>query len=328
MALQIGDNYVLGKKLGAGSFGQIFEGKERKTGRRVAVKLEERRARHPQLHYEFRLYRALAGGAGIPTAHWYGEEGDYRVLVMDRLGKSLEQLFTQCGRKFSLKTVLLLADQMLARVEYIHRQQFVHRDIKPDNFLVGQGPFENVIFLIDYGLAKRYVDPATKEHIPFREDKQLTGTARYASLHAHLGREQSRRDDLEALGYLWVYFLKGKLPWQGLGAADPGAASAKYGRISGMKQEISLRALCRDLPREFCEYFRRVRALEFDETPDYAGLRRLLDGRRQREGYTTDYRFDWKQPRREERVASPPSASVPSHNSNENGATQVVELMR
>ena len=135
MSLRIAKNYVLGKKLGSGSFGQIFEGKERKTGRRVAIKLEERRAKHPQLKYEYRLDNALAGGAGIPAVHWYGEEGDYRVLVMDRLGKSLEQLFTQCGRKFSLKTVLLLADQMLARMEYVHRKQFIHRDIKPDNFV-------------------------------------------------------------------------------------------------------------------------------------------------------------------------------------------------
>ena len=326
MALQIGDKYVLGKKLGAGSFGQIFEGRERKTGRRVAVKLEERRARHPQLHYEFRLYRALAGGAGIPAVHWYGEEGDYRVLVMDRLGKSLEQLFTQCGRKFSLKTVLLLADQMLARIEYVHRQQFVHRDIKPDNFLVGQGPFENVIFLIDFGLAKRYVDPGTKEHIPFREDKQLTGTARYASLHAHLGREQSRRDDLEALGYLWLYFLQGKLPWQGLGA--DAEAEDKYHKIAEAKRALSPKELCRGVPREFCEYFRRVRALEFDESPDYAGLRRLLAARRQREGYEMDYQFDWKAAPGRPDAARASGSGSSGASDGKHGATQVVELMR
>ena len=198
--------------------------------------------------------------------HWYGEEGDYRVLVMDRLGKSLEQLFTQCGRKFSLKTVLLLADQMLSRIEYIHRKQFVHRDIKPDNFLVGQGPFENVVFLIDFGLAKRFVDPTTKEHIPYRDDKQLTGTARYASLHAHQGCEQSRRDDLEALGYLWLYFLRGKLPWQGLAPDDDGN---KYEKIAEIKKTIGLKELCRDVPREFYEYFKRIRGMTSDQTPDY-----------------------------------------------------------
>ena len=320
MALRIGDQYVLGKKLGSGSFGQIFEGKERKTGRRVAIKLEERRAQAPQLKYEYRLYNALAGGAGIPAVHWYGEEGDYRVLVMDRLGKSLEQLFTQCGRKFSLKTVLLLADQMLSRIEYIHRKQFVHRDIKPDNFLVGQGPFENVVFLIDFGLAKRFVDPTTKEHIPYRDDKQLTGTARYASLHAHQGCEQSRRDDLEALGYLWLYFLRGKLPWQGLAPDDDGN---KYEKIAEIKKTIGLKELCRDVPREFYEYFKRIRGMTFDQTPDYAGLRRLLAARRQREGFEMDYQFDWKQ--------TAETSHGGGHSSDDDdkleNTTQVVELM-
>ena len=119
MSLRIAKKNVLGKKLGYGSFGEIFEGKELKTGRRVAIKLELARAKHPQLQYEYRLYNALAGGAGIPAVHWFGKEGDYKVLVMDRLGKSLEQLFTQCGRKFSLKTTLMLADQMLARMDVI-----------------------------------------------------------------------------------------------------------------------------------------------------------------------------------------------------------------
>ena len=185
---------------------------------------------------------------------------------------------------------------------------------------MGQGPFENVVFLIDFGLAKRYVDPTTKEHIPFREDKQLTGTARYASLHAHLGLEQSRRDDLEALGYMWLYFLKGKLPWQGLAAGD---GDNKYQKIAEAKRTLSLKELCRDVPREFCEYFRIVRALEFDETPDYAALRRLLAARRQREGYATDYQFDWKQ--------SVDRATLPAAGGSKSShvdATQVVELMQ
>ena len=331
MSLRIAKNYVLGKKLGYGSFGEIFEGKELKTGRRVAIRLELARAKHPQLQYEYRLYHALAGGAGIPAVHWFGTEGAYKVLVMDRLGKSLEQLFTQCGRTFSLKTTLMLADQMLARMEYVHRKQFIHRDIKPDNFLVGQGPFENVVFLIDYGLAKRYIDPTNQEHIPFRDDKQLTGTARYASLHAHLGYEQSRRDDLEALGYLWLYFLRGKLPWQGLAGSN---GNDKYNKIRDMKQQLSLKELCKDVPREFYDYFKRVRQLEFDETPNYAGLRRLLGALMQKEGLAMDYQWDWKGGRSKAaagagaRHAAAAAAAASSSSSAHDDATQVVELIR
>ena len=260
--------------------------------------------------------------------HWFGTEGDYKVLVMDRLGKSLEQLFTQCGRKFSLKTTLMLADQMLARLEYVHRKQFIHRDIKPDNFLVGQGPFENVVFLIDFGLAKRYIDPTNQEHIPFREDKQLTGTARYASLNAHIGIEQSRRDDLEALGYLWLYFLRGKLPWQGLAGSN---GAEKYDKIRDMKQNLSIRELCKDVPREFYQYFKRVKQMKFDETPNYAGLRRLLSSLMQKEGMSMDYKFDWKESpdKRYHRAphAAPSSTAAASAKDGED-ATQVVELIR
>ena len=319
MSLRIGSRFLLGKALGAGSFGQIFEGKELKTGQRVALKLEPKTAQHPQLQYESRVYRILGGGPGIPSVHWYGSEGQYNVLVMDRLGASLEQLFTQCKRRFTLKTVLMLADQMLARMEFVHAKHFVHRDIKPDNFLVGRGPFANVIFLIDYGLSKRFVDPETKQHIPFREDKQLTGTARYASLHSHLGYEQSRRDDLEALGYIWLYFLQGKLPWQGLRIGDDGA---KYEAIKRSKLELSLRELCKDVPREFYEYFKMCRQLEFEETPNYAALRRLFVRLLQKEGLANDYAFDWKE--EDAPTEAPAAAPAPPEAS---AAPRVVELL-
>lgn len=153
---------------------------------------------------------------------WYGQhEAGYNVMVTDLLGPNLEDLYNYCKRKFSLKTVLQLADQMLGRVEYIHNKCFIHRDIKPDNFLMGIGARRvNTVFLIDYGLAKKYRDMRTRTHIPYREGKSLTGTARYASVNAHLGIEQSRRDDLESLGYVLVYLAKGSLPWQGLKAAN------------------------------------------------------------------------------------------------------------
>lgn len=148
--------------------------------------------------------------------HWFGVEGDYNAMVMDLLGQSLEDLFTQSKRMFSLKTVLMLADQILQRIEFLHQNHFIHRDIKPDNFLMGLGKTKHIVYIIDFGLSKRYRDPKTGEHIQYKDGKELTGTARYASVNTHLGIEQSRRDDLESIGYILIYLLKGSLPWMGL----------------------------------------------------------------------------------------------------------------
>merc|ERR1739848_455453 len=142
----------------------------------------------------------MQGGVGIPTVKYYGPEGEYVVMVMELLGPSLE-------------------DQMISRIEYIHGKNFLHRDIKPDNFLMGLGKKGNLVYAIDFGLAKRFRDPRTHQHIPYRENKNLTGTARYTSINTHLGIEQSRRDDMESLGYVMLYFCRGSLPWQGLKAA-------------------------------------------------------------------------------------------------------------
>jgi len=215
----VGGRYRLVRKIGSGSFGDIYLGINITNGEEVAVKLESCKARHPQLLYESKLYKILQGGVGIPHIRWYGQERDYNVLVMDLLGPSLEDLFNFCSRRFTIKTVLMLADQMIGRVEYIHTKNFIHRDIKPDNFLMGIGRHCNKLYLIDFGLAKKYRDSRTRHHIPYREDKNLTGTARYASINAHLGIEQSRRDDMESLGYVLMYFNRGSLPWQGLKAA-------------------------------------------------------------------------------------------------------------
>ena len=141
--------------------------------------------------------------------HYYGTDRDFNYMVIDILGPSLEDLFNYCGRQFSLKTTLLLVTQLVERFRYIHKRTFVHRDIKPDNFLMGLKDKSHVAYIVDYGLAKRFYDPKAKTHIPYRNDKSLTGTARYASIHAHLGEELSRRDDLEALGFVMLYFYKG-----------------------------------------------------------------------------------------------------------------------
>jgi len=288
--LRIGNKYRLGRKVGSGSFGDIYLGINIISGEEVAVKLESTRARHPQLEYEARVYKALAGGVGIPFVRWFGIEQDYNCMVIDLLGPSLEDLFNYCGRKFGLKTVLLLADQLISRIEYIHSKNFIHRDIKPDNFLMGLGKRGNQVNIIDFGLAKKYRDPKTHLHIPYRENKNLTGTARYASINTHLGVEQSRRDDLESLGYVLMYFCRGTLPWQGLRA---GTKKQKYDRIMEKKMTTPTEFLCRGYPNEFMIYLNYTRSLRFDDKPDYQYLRKLFRDLFIREGYLYDYVFDW-----------------------------------
>uniref|UniRef100_A0A453EXZ3 non-specific serine/threonine protein kinase n=2 Tax=Aegilops tauschii subsp. strangulata TaxID=200361 RepID=A0A453EXZ3_AEGTS len=320
MEPRVGNKYRLGRKLGSGSFGEIYLGTNVQTNEEVAIKLENVKTKHPQLLYESKLYRVLQGGsntrsfsflnhkykiffavvirtyiffgcaAGISNVKWFGVEGDYNVLVMDVLGPSLEDLFSFCNRKLSLKTVLMLADQMINRVEFIHSKSFLHRDIKPDNFLMGLGKRANQVYMIDFGLAKKYRDTSTHQHIPYRENKNLTGTARYASVSTHLGIEQSRRDDMESLGYVLMYFLRGSLPWQGLKA---GTKKQKYEKISERKVATSIEALCRGYPSEFQSFFHYCRSLRFEDSPDYQYLKRLFRDLFIREGFQFDYVFDW-----------------------------------
>ncbi|KAK9275098.1 hypothetical protein L1049_022357 [Liquidambar formosana] len=308
MEPRVGNKFRLGRKIGSGSFGEIYLGTNIQTNEEVAIKLENVKTKHPQLLYESKLYRILQGGTGIPNVRWFGVEGDYNVLVMDLLGPSLEDLFNFCSRKLSLKTVLMLADQMINRVEFVHSKSFLHRDIKPDNFLMGLGRRANQVYIIDFGLAKKYRDTSTHQHIPYRENKNLTGTARYASMNTHLGIEQSRRDDLESLGYVLMYFLRGSLPWQGLKA---GTKKQKYEKISERKVSTSIEALCRGYPTEFASYFHYCRSLRFDDKPDYAYLKRIFRDLFIREGFQFDYVFDWTILKyQQSQLATPPARAL------------------
>ncbi|KAK7054754.1 Palmitoylated plasma membrane-bound casein kinase [Paramarasmius palmivorus] len=290
----VGVHYRVGKKIGEGSFGVIFEGMliAALSCLTVAIKFEPRKAEAPQLRDECRSYRILAGCTGIPQIYHFGQEGLHNILVIDLLGPSLEDLFDMCGRKFSIKTVCMAARQMISRVQTIHEKNLIYRDIKPDNFLIGKPGTKgaNIIHVVDFGMAKQYRDPKTKQHIPYRERKSLSGTARYMSINTHLGREQSRRDDLEALGHVFMYFLRGSLPWQGLKAATN---KQKYEKIGEKKQTTPIKELCEGFPEEFGIYLNYVRKLGFEETPDYDFLRELFAKVMKNNGDVDDGVFDW-----------------------------------
>lgn len=283
-------NVKLVQKIASGAFGDIFIGQNTVTNQAVAVKMEKK-AHHGQLKHEYTVYKAL-GASHTPKVYEYGKilyDSVYvNGLVMELMGKSLEQLFAACNRYFSLKTVLMLGEKMVDRIEYLHHRNYVHRDIKPDNFVFDiEG---DRLHLIDYGLAKEFRNPTTFKHREMRTDKSLTGTARYASLRTHQGYEQSRRDDLESVGFCMVYFLKGRLPWQGLKAKTK---QEKYDKIRESKETISLYELCMGLPKEIHSFCFYVRNLGYEDMPNYAYLRTLLNDALRQRGLRNDGVFDW-----------------------------------
>ena len=296
----IADHYILDsrKKIGRGAFGDIYYGHIIRNNNEVAFKLEPAYRRHPRLHHECKIYMALQRGIGIPKMYYCGRQVDYNILIIDLLGPSLEDYFNRCKRKFTLLTTLMLMDQMLSIIEFIHNRDFIHRDIKPDNFLMGRKEKKHQVYIIDFGLAKLYRYGRTGPHIPYEEGKGLTGNARYASINTLLGIEQSRRDDIEALGYILVYFMKGNLPWQGLKAINH---KEKYEKIKEKKMNISLDTLCQGLPDEFKTFIQYARNLKFEETPDYSYLKRLIKQICEKNKLSFDYnKFDWNLERNED----------------------------
>jgi len=281
LPMKIAERFEIEKKLGAGCFGEVYLGKvvEKgvETGDKVAVKFEDcpGNGRPVQLEQEREILRILRNGTtpnpqGFSECFHFGKEGRYYCLVMELLGKSLEDRVGECNGSFNPFTTALIADQLMRRVEYLHSKGIVHRDIKPENFMWGLGPKIHHLYMIDFGLSKRYWD---KGHIQIKEKLSLTGTARYASINAHRGLEQSRRDDLEAIGHMLLYFLRSSLPWSGL---DAKTKEDKYRKIRQKKEDTPLKELCNGFPIQFEHYLYYARKLEFGERPKYDYCRDLF----------------------------------------------------
>ena len=275
------------KKLGEGSFGKVY--KAEYNGDYYAIKFEDRAKGQNLLETEATIMSYLKG-PNIPAIKSFGYSGDYNILVMQLMGKSLEELFNK-KLKFSIKTTALLAYQMITVLQYIHDKHIIHRDIKPDNFVMGLNKDNANLFLLDFGLAKKYRSSKTLEQYPYIKKKKLTGTARYASIHALEEMEQSRRDDLESVGYVLMYFLRGNLPWQGLKIKSK---EDGYKKILDKKKETTSEQLCKNFPDEFREYLEYSRNLEYTEEPKYEKLRNKfynLVCNKMNDNF--DYIYDW-----------------------------------
>lgn len=285
--------FLIADAIGSGSYSEVHLATDaERSGERVAVKLEWQKAeKGNRLLAEAKLYETFAEGDGqVPKVLWHGSEGQYNIMVMDLLGPSLDDLFKAKGKRFSLKTVLLVAEQMISRIEFVHSCGVLHRDIKPHNFLMGLGVRADRVHVMDFGLSKRYLDEKTGKHIACAKRSGLTGTVRYTSLNQHKGYEPGRRDDLLSVGYVLMHFLLGVLPWQGITA---NSKKAKQKKIGHCKEKVSHEELCKGFPHELVEYFQHLDSLSFEDQPDYELLRRFMSKAFDAEGFERDGQFDW-----------------------------------
>jgi serine/threonine protein kinase len=306
-------NYNIIKLLGYGTFGEIMLAFDNTARRLRAIKFELFAAKNAQLKHEFTVYEQLntieekspqKKGSnekfksnqfksetiskimnnyvdsltnkiiGIPQVYLFDIiEGKFSYMVMDFLGPSINDLFQLMQKKLSLQTVCMCAMQMICRLEYVHEKGYIHRDIKPENFVTGVDEDSNTIYIIDFGLSLRYKDKKTGAHIPYREKRQMVGTVRYASINTQIGIEQSRRDDVEALGYVLVYLALGRLPWMRVGKEKGKGHLAK---VLEKKLITPPEILCKKLPRQFAFLFQYLRKLKFEERPDYNMIKCLF----------------------------------------------------
>ncbi|KAH9911420.1 casein kinase I isoform alpha-like protein [Fomitopsis serialis] len=290
--MEIAGRYLLWELIGAGSFGQVYKALDIYEHVDVAVKLEPCDFRVNQLENEEEVYDALKYAEGFPAMHGFGTTDEVHYLVMDLLGPSLEMLFHFCGKRFTLGTVLRIALQAVDRLESLHVRGYVHRDLKPANFLVGVGGQTSLLYLIDLGLAVPYLDIVTRAHIKYNDEHEAIGTPLFSSINIHHGIAHSRRDDLIALAYILLFFVRGSLPWQGI----PGSAKTKRNdQLVRAKAKAKPSQLCKGLPTPFCVFVEYVMRLKFDERPNYLYIRNLLRQCRSGVPNAGENTYDWEQ---------------------------------
>ncbi|XP_031118749.1 casein kinase 1-like protein HD16 [Ipomoea triloba] len=287
--VQVGGSpvYKIEKKLGKGGFGQVYVGRRISGGNaiertgpgatEVALKFEHRNSKGCNYGppYEWQVYNTLGGSHGVPRVHYKGQQGDYYIMVMDMLGPSLWDVWNNNSHTMSIEMVACIAIEAISILEKLHLRGYVHGDVKPENFLLGQPgtPDEKKLFLVDLGLATKWRDSSTGLHVDYDQRPDVfRGTVRYASVHAHLGRTGSRRDDLESLAYTLIFLLRGRLPWQGYQGENKGFLVCKK------KMGTSPEALCCFCPQPFKLFVEHVVNLKFDEEPNYAKYISLFDG--------------------------------------------------
>lgn len=288
MSVIIEGTYRIINRIGEGAFGSIFEGYNINTNEKVAIKISEMDS-SVLLKNEARIYNALSNISGIPTIRSYGMTGKYSYLVLNLLGNSLECYKEKCGGSLSLKCVLMIGIKLLERIKTIHQAGILHRDIKPDNILFSVDPDDDTLFLIDFGLAKSYID-SRGNHIESSAANSLIGTREYASINTHNNVSQSRRDDLETIGYLLIYLLNGTLPWQDINIIDTEERNLQIKEIKTMK---SLWLLFNDVPGELILFIMYCRNLHFSEEPNYNYLKILLSNLYKLHGFLIDNKYDW-----------------------------------
>ncbi|GLV38340.1 Casein kinase Ialpha [Carabus blaptoides fortunei] len=283
----INGRYQIQHKLDEGSFSIVYLGTDTLTKKKVAIKVESASYTKPTIPHESAIYRHLNNRDGFPQIFYAGQEKDHNILVMNVLGVSLKHVHDEIGKKFSLKTVVQLADQMLTRLETLHGLHFVHCDLKPANFMMGSGDKSNTVHLIDFGLARQYI--CDNKHVNNR-NRNFVGNPAFAACNAHLKRSLARRDDLESLGYILIYFLKGTLPWE---TTPSQTLQEQFRQIQRIKLSTSTEMLCQGVSPVFLQYFHYVQKLKHEEKPNYDYLRQLFRNLAARLKYNYDNQFDW-----------------------------------